>query len=218
MLAPDAVRHRSVGRSRQALTRCSWPSTMVSCLRGHGWPRSWLSGCGAEDYAVLGAEVVVERHRESYVVKPSARAWAITQRAERARRLTNQRVGRHTDCTTRARTSQPILPAEEERRWPMGADPSHPDSARGREAFRRPVAGELNRLSRPRPSQMAFLPELAERSPSSKAIGPPVTDELTWGLPLLTRLLASRFSAFLLANMEIASGHVATLQGHIPVD
>ena len=111
---------------------------MVSCLPGHGWPRSWLSGCGAEDFAVLGAEVVVERHRESYVVKPSARAWAITQRAGRAHRLTNQRVGRHTDCTTRARTSQPICQPRrrEGGRWAL--IPATPTRLEGEKRFADP--------------------------------------------------------------------------------
>jgi hypothetical protein len=40
----------------------------------------------AEDYAVLGARVVVELHSESHAAKPSTRAWAITRRAQRAHR------------------------------------------------------------------------------------------------------------------------------------
>jgi hypothetical protein len=34
-----------------------------------------------EDYAALGARVVVELHTESHAAKPSTRAWAITRRA-----------------------------------------------------------------------------------------------------------------------------------------
>jgi hypothetical protein len=41
----------------------------------------------AEDYAALGARVVVELHSESHATKPSIRAWAITRRADRAHRL-----------------------------------------------------------------------------------------------------------------------------------
>jgi len=48
----------------------------------------------AEDYATLGARVVVELHRESHATKPSTRAWAITRRADRAHRLAGQRASR----------------------------------------------------------------------------------------------------------------------------
>jgi hypothetical protein len=40
----------------------------------------------AEEYAVLGAEVVVEMGSETYGRRPAARAWAITRRAQRAHR------------------------------------------------------------------------------------------------------------------------------------
>jgi hypothetical protein len=40
----------------------------------------------AEDYAILGARVVVELHTESHAAKPTTRAWAITRRAQRAYR------------------------------------------------------------------------------------------------------------------------------------
>jgi hypothetical protein len=40
----------------------------------------------AEDYAVLGARVVVELHTESHAAKPSTRAWAIARRADHADR------------------------------------------------------------------------------------------------------------------------------------
>jgi hypothetical protein len=40
----------------------------------------------AEDYAALGARVVVELHIESHATKASTRAWAITRRAQRAHR------------------------------------------------------------------------------------------------------------------------------------
>jgi hypothetical protein len=47
----------------------------------------------AEDYAVLGAEVV-ELNSESRAGKRSTRAWAITRRAERVERLADHRRGR----------------------------------------------------------------------------------------------------------------------------
>jgi WhiB family redox-sensing transcriptional regulator len=40
----------------------------------------------AEDYAVFGAEVVVEMGSETYGKRPAARVWAITRRAQRAQR------------------------------------------------------------------------------------------------------------------------------------
>jgi hypothetical protein len=40
----------------------------------------------AEDYAALGARVVLELHSESHAAKPSTRVWAITRRGDRAHR------------------------------------------------------------------------------------------------------------------------------------
>jgi hypothetical protein len=51
----------------------------------------------AEDYAVLGARVlvvVVELHSESHATKPSTRAWAIARRGDRGHRLAGQRTSR----------------------------------------------------------------------------------------------------------------------------
>jgi hypothetical protein len=48
----------------------------------------------AEDYAVLGARVVVELHSESHAAKPNTRAWAITRRAGRAHRRHQDREQR----------------------------------------------------------------------------------------------------------------------------
>jgi WhiB family redox-sensing transcriptional regulator len=71
----------------------------------------------AEDYATLGARVVVELHTESHAAKPSTRAWAITRRADRAHRLAGQRASRadrrHADRTSRTdRASRPHQPQE----------------------------------------------------------------------------------------------------------
>jgi hypothetical protein len=46
----------------------------------------------AEDYAALGARVVVDLHTESHAAKPSIRVWGITRRANRAHRLIGQRT------------------------------------------------------------------------------------------------------------------------------
>jgi hypothetical protein len=48
----------------------------------------------AEDYATLGAKVMVELHTESHAAKPSTRAWAITRRAQRAHRRQADRASR----------------------------------------------------------------------------------------------------------------------------
>ena len=47
-----------------------------------------------EEYATLGANVVVGRSRESRARQPTTRAWAITRRAQRAHRLAGQRTSR----------------------------------------------------------------------------------------------------------------------------
>jgi WhiB family transcriptional regulator, redox-sensing transcriptional regulator len=67
----------------------------------------------AEEYATLGAEVVVEMGSETYGKRSAARVWAITRRAQRAHRRTIDRQGRterrqadrasRTDRTSRAR-------------------------------------------------------------------------------------------------------------------
>ena len=66
-----------------------------------------------EEYAALGAEVVVEMGSETYGKRPAARVWAITRRAQRTHRRTVDRQGRterrqadrasRTDRTGRAR-------------------------------------------------------------------------------------------------------------------
>jgi hypothetical protein len=66
--------------------------------------------CRAEDYAVLGARVVVELHSESHAAKPSTRAWTITRRADRAHRRHENREQRserrHADRTDRPHQPQ----------------------------------------------------------------------------------------------------------------
>jgi hypothetical protein len=47
-----------------------------------------------EEYATLGAEVVVELNSESRTRRPTTRAWAIIRRAERAHRRTGDRQQR----------------------------------------------------------------------------------------------------------------------------
>jgi hypothetical protein len=67
-----------------------------------------------EQYATLGANVVVELNSESRPRQPTTRAWAIIRRADRNPRLAGQRASRadrrHTDRANRTIRSQ--LPQE----------------------------------------------------------------------------------------------------------
>jgi len=47
-----------------------------------------------EQYATLGANVVVELYSESHARQPTTRAWAIIRRADRSDRLAGQRASR----------------------------------------------------------------------------------------------------------------------------
>jgi hypothetical protein len=71
-----------------------------------------------EEYAALGAEVVVEMGSETYGKRPAARVWAITRRAQRAHRRAVDRQGRterrRADRASRTdRTSRARAPVEE---------------------------------------------------------------------------------------------------------
>jgi hypothetical protein len=92
---PEAVRQRAAEAARQ---RAGRPATAsldpVFAALNHGeLPVRARSGGElaervrrAEDYATLGARVVVELHTESHAAKSTTRAWAITRRADRAHR------------------------------------------------------------------------------------------------------------------------------------
>jgi Transcription factor WhiB len=73
----------------------------------------------AEQYAVFGAEVVVEMGSETYGKRPAARVWAITRRAQRAHRRQADREHRgerrHGERAARAdRTQRSHQPGERE--------------------------------------------------------------------------------------------------------
>jgi hypothetical protein len=118
---PQGVRQRAIEAARQRTGRPAIPSLdPVFVALNHGEiPIRARSGGElaervrrAEDYATLGAEVMVELHRESHAAKPTTRAWAITRRADRAHRRHADREQcseRHqADRTTRTdRTSRP---------------------------------------------------------------------------------------------------------------
>jgi hypothetical protein len=70
----------------------------------------------AEDYAALGARVVVELHTESHAAKPSTRAWAIARRADRGhrRQADRQQRGECRQADRASRTDRPHQPQKRE--------------------------------------------------------------------------------------------------------
>jgi len=122
---PEAVRQRAIEAARQPSGRPATPSLdpVFVTLNHSELPVRARSGGElaervrrAEDYAALGARVVVELHTESHAAKPSTRAWAITRRAQRAyRRHENrdQRGDRHR-AGRAERTDRPHQPQERE--------------------------------------------------------------------------------------------------------
>jgi hypothetical protein len=83
-----------------------------------------------EEYATLGANVVVELHSESHARKPTTRAWAIIRRAERAHRHPSDRQDRgerrQADRISRSDRTSRFHPPEEPgdgRRCPLIAPP-----------------------------------------------------------------------------------------------
>jgi hypothetical protein len=100
---PEAVRQRAIEAARRRSSQPATPSLdQVFVALNHGELPVRARSVGelaervrrAEDYAVLGARVVVELHSESHAAKPSARAWAITRRAQRAHRRHQDREQR----------------------------------------------------------------------------------------------------------------------------
>jgi WhiB family redox-sensing transcriptional regulator len=129
---PQAVRQRAAEAARQRTGRPATPSLdPVFVALNHGeLPVRARSGGElaervrrAEDYAALGARVVVELHSESHAVKPSTRAWAITRRGDRAHRRHQDREQRgerrqadrasRTDWTARSPSREREVPARD---------------------------------------------------------------------------------------------------------
>jgi hypothetical protein len=100
---PEAVRQRAIAAARQGSGQPVTPSldpVFVALNPGAlpARPRSeaelyqWVRR--DEQYATLGANVVVELYSESHARKPTTRAWAIIRRADRSHRLAGQRASR----------------------------------------------------------------------------------------------------------------------------
>jgi hypothetical protein len=100
---PEAVRQRAIDAARQrsgrpatptldpafvALNPGAVPARERSAAELYQWVRR------EEQYATLGANVVVELYSESHARQPTTRAWAIIRRADRSHRLVDQRASR----------------------------------------------------------------------------------------------------------------------------
>jgi WhiB family transcriptional regulator, redox-sensing transcriptional regulator len=123
---PEAVRQRAIAAARQrtgqpvtppldpvfvALNPQALPARPRPPAELHQWVRR------DEEYATLGANVVVELYSESRARQPTTRAWAIIRRAERAHRHSSDRQGRgerrQADRSSRSdRTSRSHQPEE----------------------------------------------------------------------------------------------------------
>jgi WhiB family transcriptional regulator, redox-sensing transcriptional regulator len=122
---PEAVRQRAIAAARQrtgqpaapgldpvfvALNPNALPARERSPAELYAWVRR------EEQYATLGANVVVELYSESHARRPTTRAWAIIRRADRSHRLAGQRASRddrrHADRANR--TSRSHQPQERE--------------------------------------------------------------------------------------------------------
>jgi hypothetical protein len=115
---PEAVRQRAIDAARQRSGRPATPSldpVFVALNHGELAVRARSGGelaervRRAEDYAALGARVVVELHTESHAAKPTTRAWAIIRRAQRAdhRHQDRQQRGERHQAGRVERTSRP---------------------------------------------------------------------------------------------------------------
>jgi hypothetical protein len=100
---PEAVRQRAIAAARQRSGQPATPTLdpVFVALNPGALPArerppaelfQWVRR--DEEYATLGANVVVELHSESHARRPTSRAWAIIRRAERAHRHPSDRQGR----------------------------------------------------------------------------------------------------------------------------
>jgi hypothetical protein len=116
---PEAVRQRTIAAARRRTGQPATPTldpvfvalnpgTLPARERSPAELYQWIRR--EEQYATLGANVVVELYSESHARKPTTRAWAIIRRADRNHRLAGQRASRsdrrHTDRADRTSRSQ----------------------------------------------------------------------------------------------------------------
>ena len=119
---PEAVRQRAIAAARKrtgqpatpaldpvfvALNPGALPARPRPAAELYQWVRR------EEQYATLGADVVVELNSESRACRPTSRAWVIIRRADRARRLAGQRTAGPSAATPSAsRSDRPHQPRE----------------------------------------------------------------------------------------------------------
>jgi WhiB family transcriptional regulator, redox-sensing transcriptional regulator len=119
---PEAVRQRAIAAARQRSGRPATPSldpvfvalnpgALPARERSEAELFQWVRR--EEQYATLGASVVVELYSESHARQSTTRAWAIIRRADRSHRLADQRASRaerrqadRADRTSRSHQSQ----------------------------------------------------------------------------------------------------------------
>jgi hypothetical protein len=100
---PEAVRQRAIAAARQRTGQPATPTldpvfvvlnpgALPARERSPAELYQWVRR--EEQYAILGANVVVELYSESRARQPTTRAWAIIRRADRAHRLASQRASR----------------------------------------------------------------------------------------------------------------------------
>ena len=118
---PEAIRQRAIAAARQRSGQSATPGLdpVFAALNPGALPAQERSPAELyewvrreEQYATLGANVVVELYSESHARRPTTRAWAIIRRADRNHRLANQRTSRsdrrHADRADRtSRSNQP---------------------------------------------------------------------------------------------------------------
>ena len=126
---PEVVRQRAIAVARQrngrpALPRpgpglrSAQPGVLPARERSSAELYQWIRR--EEQYAILGANVVVELYSESHARRPTTRAWAIIRWAERSHRLAGRRTSRvEHRCADRAdRTSR----SQQRQEWQTPAD------------------------------------------------------------------------------------------------
>jgi hypothetical protein len=115
---PKAIRQQAITAARQRSGRPATPALdpVFVALNPGALPARKLPPAELyqwvrrdEEYATLGANVVVELNSESYARQPTTRAWAIIRRADRSHRPNSQRASRpnrrHADRPDRTRQS-----------------------------------------------------------------------------------------------------------------
>jgi hypothetical protein len=113
---PEAVRQRAIDAARQHTGQPATPplDPVFAALNPGALPArprsqpelfAWVRR--DEEYAILGANVVVELNSESRARQPTTRAWAIIRRADRSHRLAGQRASRSNRADRTSRSHQP---------------------------------------------------------------------------------------------------------------